>query len=286
VNIVDIHPHVISHDLAKYPQHHLFDHVADYVTQRPITAEMMLAAMDEAGVAQSALVHSSMAYGFDDSYAADTTAAHPDRFAFVGSIDTSAPDAAQKLRYWVRERGMAGLRIFTSGGAKPGDPSWLLDAAILPVWAAAAELGVPVHFRVPLEGFAIVPQLLRKHPSLTIVLERTHAPAPGTKAPYNESAPFWALADLPNVYLKMMTLNVLDLHAGGDDPQAFLKFTVARFGAGRIAWGSNYSASEGTLTEILGDAVREMAWLTQSEREAIFGGTALRLYPALAARRA
>ena len=39
MEIIDIHPHVISHDLAKYPQHHLFDHVADYVTQRPITAE-------------------------------------------------------------------------------------------------------------------------------------------------------------------------------------------------------------------------------------------------------
>ena len=285
MTVVDIHPHVISHDLAKYPQHHLFDHVADYVTERPITAEMMLAAMDEAGVAKSALVHSSMAYGFDDNYAADTTAAHPDRFAFVGSIDTSAPDAAQKLRYWVRERGMAGLRIFTSGGAKPGDPSWLLDAAILPVWAAAAELGVPVHFRVPLEGFSIVPQLLRRHPSLTIVIERTHPPAPGASAPYNDSASFWALADLPNVYLKMMTLNVLDLHAGSKDPQAFLKFTVARFGAERIAWGSNYSASEGTLAEILGDALREMEWLAQRDREAIFGGTALRLYPVLAARR-
>ena len=133
MRIFDIHPHVVSADTTRYPLNAAFDHVAPYVHARPVDAEAMLAAMDEAGVAKSVLVHSSMAYGYDCRYAADSAAAHPDRFLAVCAVNPRAPDAVERLRHWIVERGMSGMRIFTSGGAMSKDPSWIVDPIMFPV---------------------------------------------------------------------------------------------------------------------------------------------------------
>src|SRR4051794_6159399 len=117
--IIDIHPHVISTDEKKYPRDPLGGKQSDWSLERPVSTEQMLAAMKEAGVDKSALVHSSTCYGFDNSYTADAVKAHPDRFTLVGSVDMRAPDAADKIRYWVG-RGMTGLRIFTAGSTMEG----------------------------------------------------------------------------------------------------------------------------------------------------------------------
>lgn len=52
--------------------------------------------------------------------------------------------------------------------------------------------------------------------------------------------------------------------------------------ASRIAWGSNFPASEGTLTEFVREARQALAALPQQEQEWIFYRTAQTLYPALA----
>ena len=54
---------------------------------------------------------------------------------------------------------------------------------------------------------------------------------------------------------------------------------VEAFGAPRIAWGSNYPASEGTLSGLLADAQEA---LPAVHREWIFSRTAKTLYRALA----
>ena len=53
-------------------------------------------------------------------------------------------------------------------------------------------------------------------------------------------------------------------------------------GAQRMAWGSNYPTSPGTLAEILATAQAGLASLSDEDREWIFGKTAQQLYPALA----
>jgi len=70
--------------------------------------------------------------------------------------------------------------------------------------------------------------------------------------------------------LKLTTHNVRD--AG----QGFLAEVIRAFGATRIAWGSNYPASEGTLSALLAEA---RAALPKAEHEQIFSRTAMSLYP-------
>ena len=57
---------------------------------------------------------------------------------------------------------------------------------------------------------------------------------------------------------------------------------IAAYGADRIAWGSNFPATDDTLSGILGKAQAALAFASADERDWIFGKTAQRLYPSLA----
>src|SRR5271154_1081478 len=98
--VVDTHPHIISTDTERYPNAPVGGHKSDWSQKRPVTVEQMIAAMDQAGIAKSALVQASTCYGHDNSYIADAVAAYPDRFTGVFSVDVLAPDAPEKMRYW------------------------------------------------------------------------------------------------------------------------------------------------------------------------------------------
>jgi predicted TIM-barrel fold metal-dependent hydrolase len=181
----------------------------------------------------------------------------------------------------VRERGMNGMRIFTSGGAMPKDPSWVIDPIMFPAFEEAEELGIPICFRNPPESFKLLPQLINEFPTVPIIAEYIYGPAAGEKAPFPSCDAFWALSDEPSFYLKLKTHNILELSPDPEVRHAFLARLVEVFGADRIAYGSNYPTSEGTLVEIIEDAKRELAFLPEQDREAIFSNTALTLYPAL-----
>ena len=90
---IDIHPHIIANDAARYPLAPLGGHQSDWSRTRPVSLEQLIAAMDEAGVQKAAIVQASTCYGHDNSYVADAVAAHPDRFTGVFSVDVLAPDA-------------------------------------------------------------------------------------------------------------------------------------------------------------------------------------------------
>ena len=100
-SIIDIHPHIVSPDTKKYPLDPLGGTQSTWSTERPTTYDDLLRAMDEAGVAKAAIVHSSTAYGYDNSYVADAVAAVPSRFTGVYSIDVLAPDAVKTFDDWL-----------------------------------------------------------------------------------------------------------------------------------------------------------------------------------------
>jgi L-fuconolactonase len=124
MNIIDIHPHIISDDEKRYPPAPLFGKRSDWSQERPNTVEALIKAMDEAGVAKAAVVHSSTTYGFDNSYVVDGCNQYKDRLIAVGSVDMLADDVAAVIEAWA-DKGLAGLRIFTGGSTKDFDPSEL-----------------------------------------------------------------------------------------------------------------------------------------------------------------
>ena len=120
--IIDIHPHVIATDNVRYPLQPLGGNQSTWSRDRPTPYDKMIEEMDNAGVAKSAIVQASTAYGHDNSYVAEAIAAHPKRFTGVFSVDMLA---ARQRR---EDEALAGARLFRHAAvhhrqhhAGPGD---------------------------------------------------------------------------------------------------------------------------------------------------------------------
>ena len=281
MDIIDIHAHVVSADVQRYPLDPVGGKLAPWAAHE-IGVDHLIAAMDEAGIGRAAIVHTSTAYGYDNRYAADSAAAHPDRFCFVGAVDVTAADAPERLTYWVRERGMAGMRIFaTRSTMGEGSDDWLADPKTFPAWEAAEKLGIPVCIQTRFGSIEALRVLLERFPRVRVVFDHLAHPPVDDGPPYAAAAPFFDLARHPNLYLKLTELNFRDLARGKAAPRTFIERAVDAFGADRIAWGSNFPASEGSLLELRDHAIQELAFLPQRDQRAILCNTALALYPSL-----
>lgn len=280
-SIVDIHPHIISDDTDRYPLAPLFGKRSDWSKERPSTVESLIAAMDEAGVAKAAVVHSSTTYGFDNSYVIDGCAKYADRLVAVGSVDVLQPDAPATIRACVK-RGLAGLRLFTGGSTKEFDPSELEDERAYPAWEVCADLNLPMCIQTGPVGIPQVVGLAERFPGVNIILDHLARPDVTDGAPYAKAKALFDLAPLPNIYLKLTPRIFDDVKKGDARAETFFPRVVEAFGAKRLAWGSNFPSSKGTLPEILAAAHEGLRSVNEEDRGWIFGKTAQQLYPALA----
>ena len=277
MRIFDTHTHAISADTARYPVNPLGGHRSKWSEKDPPDGDALLAAMTAAGVDRAAVVQASTVYGHDNGYAADCARAHPDRLIGVGSADFQSPDAVLTASHWVRERGLAGLRLFTEGTTME-QASWLDDPATFPAWEWAEAQAVPVCVQA---GVSAVPQLenlCRRFPRVMLVLDHICRLRFSDRSVHEDLAPVLPLAQHPNVYLKVTTNNLDTAQATPEGPAGLLHVLVDRFGAGRLVWGSNYPAyhgSFGSRVELLKGA---LAGLDEKDAEAITSETAEGLY--------
>nr|TFG54334.1 MAG: amidohydrolase [Hyphomicrobiales bacterium] len=279
--IYDIHPHVISADINKYPRAPLGGKQSDWSRDHPVDCDGLIAAQEGAGVAKAALVQASTCYGHDNSYAADSVAAHPERFTGVFSCDILQPDATKTMAHWMA-KGMTGLRVFTTGSTMPGQQDWLDDERTFPAWAMAAERNLPVCLQMTAKGIPQIVNMLQRFAGLRLVLDHMARPVQDDGPPYENANSLWGLARFEGVFLKATERNLVGASKGKATPESFFGKAVAEFGANRIAWGSNFPASERSLKELVALAQETLSFLPKRDREWIFSGTAKTLYPALA----
>jgi predicted TIM-barrel fold metal-dependent hydrolase len=280
MNIMDIHPHIISDDEKRYPPAPLFGKRSDWSQERPNTVEALIQAMDEAGVTKAAVVHSSTTYGFDNSYVVDGCNQYKDRLIAVGSVDVLADDVQSVIKNWA-DNGLAGLRIFTGGSTKDFDPSELDNPKSFKAWEMLAELKLPMCIQTGPVGLPQVRMLAERFPNVNIILDHLARPDVLDGPPYANAAGLFALRDLPNVYMKLTPRIFGDVKKEKASAETFFPRVVEAFSAQRLAWGSNFPTSTGTLSEILATAQQGLACLSVEDREWIFGKTAQKLYPAL-----
>jgi L-fuconolactonase len=283
LRFIDIHPHVISDDETRYPPAPLFGKRSDWSQERPCVVESLIAAMDEAGVAKAAVVHSSTTYGFDNSYVVDACNRYPDRLISVGSVDVLQPDAVKTIRMWV-ERGLAGLRLFTGGSTKDFDPSELEDERAWPAWEIMGELGLTMCIQTGPVGLPQVRALATRFPAVPIILDHLGRPDPTDGPPYANAQSLFDLAEIPSIYLKLTPRIMSDCVKGAATPETWFAKVVQAFGANRIAWGSNFPTSPGTLAQIKTTALQRLSSLSDTDRDWIFARTAQTLYPKLQTR--
>jgi predicted TIM-barrel fold metal-dependent hydrolase len=281
MNFIDSHLHAIAADTVKYPKRPIGGHQSEWSQQRPVDAQGVIKALDEAGVAKAVVVQASTVYGHDNSYVADTVRAYPGRLVGVYSIDALAPDAVEWIDHW-EAQGLHGFRLFTTGTTMPGQSDWLGHKDSYPAWAHAEKTGIPVCLQMTMQGLPTLRTLLERFPRSRVLLDHCARPSLDDGAPYKAAQALFDMAKFEGVHLKLTNRTLAAAAQGHSTPAVFLEKLVSSFGAERIAWGSNFPATEGSLYELLATAREMLSSLTEEQQAMIFSGTVERLYPALA----
>ncbi|GGS60684.1 amidohydrolase family protein [Streptomyces griseoviridis] len=281
MDFVDAHCHIISEDLSAYPKAPIGGKQSEWAATRPVTAEGMVARMDETGIDQAVLVQATTNYGYDNSYVLDSSRRWPERFVAVGTVDPLRPDAAAGLKAAVGAGGLAGVRLFTSGSTVPTQGEWFVAPETFPFWEQAAELDLPVCLQMRL-GAATrqLVELLERFPGVKVLLDHIGYPDIAS-SPARAGAEVAELGVHPGLHLKLTHRNLERLRDAGEQAGDFLTPVLEAFGAGRIAWGSNLPAAEQSLPKLRALAEDVLAGLPEQDRQEIFAGTARRLYPGL-----
>ncbi|SDR48982.1 Predicted metal-dependent hydrolase, TIM-barrel fold [Paraburkholderia fungorum] len=280
--VVDTHTHAISSDKQSYPLAPVGGHQSEWSAKRPVSFEGLLASLDQAGIDRAVVVQASTVYGNDNSYVVEAVRNHPDRFVGVFSIDVLANDAVSQLQRWL-DAGLSGLRLFTTGTTMPGQAGWLDDERSFPVWEYAQRHNVSICLQMTAQGIPALLNMLARFPDIRVLLDHLARPDLAGGPPYEAAAPLFSLASHQGVFLKLTNRTIAEAGRGASTPAAFFPRVLDAFGANRIAWGSNFPAAEGALPQLLAEARESLSMLPADAQEAIFGGTAFEVYPALAA---
>jgi len=274
--MVESHCHIISPDQHKYPRD-LGAKPAAWVRDLPV--EEFVKLMDGAGVGRAVLVQAFGAYRYDNSYVADAAAQVANRCVAVCIVDAVAPDAADKLSYWVKDRGVKGLRVVTWT-----EPETLLDdPRINPLWRRASDLRIPV---CVLTNFHQLPRLARvmeRFGDLRIALDHLGMPRLDDGPDFENEQPLFELARYRNFYGKFSSWTIAAAAKNG--PRGCVEFfrrLIDTFGAHRLMWGTNFPASnERSFEGFVEYAQHELQFLLPDERRWVFGDSALSLWPML-----
>ena len=276
--IVDTHVHVWEIDPPKYPIGPTSPNWNSYPDE-PGTADELLAEMDVHGVDWTVLVQTSWST-WDNGYIADSVERFSNRFIGHGLIDPQDPNNAEQVRYWIKERGLAGFRLH---------PMYYPDEKILltrqnePMWEEIASLGTVIQFHLRAEFADQVAVIADQHPSLKLVLD--HMGYPQVDADEAAFQPIVDLAQYDNIYLKLSDV------AGRSsqdfpytDVHPFIEKLVGAFGAERMVWGTGYPGHHRvkhnwpTLDQELRLVRERLPFLTEAQRERILGGTAAEIW--------
>lgn len=278
--VVDIHNHVISADLDRFPTAPMGGKQSDWSKERPVDAEGMLRAMRDAGVAQSVLVQASTCYGHDNRYVEACVKAHPGAFAGVFSADFAATDAIERIAHWM-QTGMSGARVFVAGHTAADASVQLDDPRAFPTWDYLTQRRIPVSVQLRSDKLDQLEAVLARCPEAVVLLDHCARPELDDGPPYAKAHRLFALAKFPHLVLKYTTHNVRESKLAPATQRSFAQALADRFGVQRLAWGSNFPASSGTLADLLDEALEATAGLGAEAQAWIFSRTARTLYPAL-----
>jgi predicted TIM-barrel fold metal-dependent hydrolase len=171
--------------------------------------------------------------------------------------------------------------LFTGGSTAAFDPSTLDDRRSFDAWQLCGDMGLSMCIQTDPTGLAQVAGLAKRFPKVSIVLDHLGRPDVTDGVPYKRASSLFGLAPFEKIYLKLTPRIFGDVQKGQAAAETFFPRLVEVFGSNRLAWGSNFPASEGKLKDNLAVAKTALTCLAEADQAWIFGKTAERLYPAL-----
>lgn len=271
--IVDTHVHVVSDDKVRHP---LAPGATGWSTEVTNPIEDLIVAMDSAGVDRATLVQPVGTYALDNSYQVDSAKRFAPRTVAVGILDPVAPDAADKLVYWVTERGMQGVRLVSQADAD--------DPQANPFWARAQELGIPISVAGGGQPGRIesIRAMALRFPGVAVAPDHMAGWSNAREQREAMTKALLDLAGLPNAYLRISTTSLAPYEGLDESEKDMFRRILDAFSPRRVMWGSNFPSSrEGGYGAQVELARTALPFLTDDDRRWIVGDTALTLWPSL-----
>lgn len=286
--IIDGHVHVFPAHSPRYPR--TTDKLAPADREAPV--ELLLRTMDASAVDGAVLVP----LGPEDDYVRECVQRYPRRFVSIGVAGqgcvgaVSGVDGIKALAHRVSETGIRGLRMSWLGD--PDRP--MTDSPAYPSLRWMAEHGLVLWFYAPPAQLRLLTAVVAELPDLNVVLnhlgfcpERIDADA-HRRPRITISLPPPTLAtvlDLSSSPSARIMLSGQYAFSGRDYPYPDLNPIVRRlhsaFGAERLMWASDFPwpLDLPGYDRLLELPERQLPGLTAGEREALFAGTAVKLFP-------
>jgi L-fuconolactonase len=276
--IIDAHLHVWDLDRARYPWltpaigslHRSigFDEIAPLLRERGIDGAVLVQASDEAA---------------DTAVMLAAAAAHPE---IVGVVAWSPLDDPERLRADLERFAGDPLVVGLRNLVHEHPPEWLDRPEVEGGFAVLAAAGLPLDFpTADPAALAALPGIGARHPELRLVVDHLGKPPIGGDA---DDRAAWRrlLAECARNPLTVAKVSGLYAARGPldawtvDAVRPFVEDALALFGADRLMYGGDWPIADlaggyprtwAALTEILGG-------LPQADQDAVFGGTARRVY--------
>ncbi|HIN16218.1 MAG: amidohydrolase family protein [Dehalococcoidia bacterium] len=272
MNIIDAHPHIYSDDRQKYPT------IDDpWNPGEPASAEDLKSKMDDAGVGRAVFIQTSTFYGHDNWYVMDSTKKYSEWATGVVTLSPDDPRHIEVLEIAVSNHSVRGLRGTTDQNGKIGSSN------VKRLWTKARDLGIVVNCMVmdDLDRVHEIEALASHLDNLQIVIDHCFMLNTFRKTEATLRALEW-LSKLPNIHAKLTS----GTHGSArvyphEDMHGPLKRIIEAFTPERCVWGSNFPNalwSKGTSYAENLSLFTEEIGLSQSDQEAILGGTAERLW--------
>jgi predicted TIM-barrel fold metal-dependent hydrolase len=234
----------------------------------PVTKDLVLAGMNEAGIDRAVLVPPSWE-GDRNDLALAAARLHPERFAVMGRLGIEKPESRALVENWKRQPGMLGMRFtFHTELQKP----WLTDGTADWLWPAAERAGIPVMIFPP-GSLAAVDRIAEHHPGLRLVIDHLAIGTARKDAGAFAHLPdLCALARRPNIAVKA---SALPCYTSEPYPFRAIHPHVRRvydaFGPRRMFWGTDWTRLPVPWRQAVTLFTEELPWLSAEDREWIMG---------------
>jgi predicted TIM-barrel fold metal-dependent hydrolase len=234
-----------------------------------LTAEELLAEMDEAGV-DAGLIHPPASWDpTSGALAIEAARKYPDRFAIMGQFPPENPDNVRLIPGWRNQTGMMGLRWALLYGDQP---RLVKEGALDWIWPAAEKEGLPVSLQagVFLKKFRSIAEA---HPRLKLIIDHCGLKVLTKDADAIEHLDeLLTLAKLPNVAVK-----ATGAPAYSTEPYPFknlhdpLHRIFDAFGPKRFFWGTDITRMPCSYRQCVTFFTEELPWLKGRDLEDVMG---------------
>jgi len=284
--VVDTHMHVWAADVKRFPFRHPYQPEMrsakiGATLERPVTE------MDTFGVTHCILVQ-TIYHGWDNTYTAYCVEQHPDRFKGHGLIDPTDARVADKLKYWMNERGLSGMRfspIYYQNGQHGGD-SWMTSAAHQRLWKTADKLGAVFNFFIGPNQLPKLETMAQRFPGVQVIVDHFAQMDLAADDAEQQIRKLLSVARHPNVFVKVSELSSVSKSRTYPFPDAYpmIRRVYDAFGPDRLLWGTGYPGAvraaynRPNVTDELAMIRTHIPFLSAEDRGKILGANAVKLW--------